>query len=98
MAGLTLHHVARLLGPRAGAVVQDVVVQADIAEGKGTQMDFDSSAWTFRGNVRVSTARDGDEALVMALEQEFDAAVVDVMLPGRSGIELVRELRSAGRA
>jgi DNA-binding response OmpR family regulator len=29
-------------------------------------------------------------------EQEFDAAIVDVMLPGRSGIDLVRDLREAG--
>src|SRR5690554_809420 len=45
----------------------------------------------------VEVAGDGDEALVTAVESEFDAAVVDVMLPGRSGIELVRELRRAGR-
>lgn len=45
----------------------------------------------------VETAGDGDEAFVMAVEQEFDAAVVDVMLPGRSGIELVRDLRESGR-
>jgi two-component system, OmpR family, copper resistance phosphate regulon response regulator CusR len=46
----------------------------------------------------VETAADGDEAFVTAVEQEFDAAVVDVMLPGRSGIELVRDLRDSGRA
>ncbi|MEX2582962.1 MAG: response regulator transcription factor [Gemmatimonadota bacterium] len=46
----------------------------------------------------VETAADGDEAFVAAVEQEFDAAVVDVMLPGRSGIELVRDLRDSGRA
>lgn len=45
----------------------------------------------------VATSADGDEAFTTAVEQEFDAAVVDVMLPGRSGIELVRELREIGR-
>ncbi|MEX2570932.1 MAG: response regulator transcription factor [Gemmatimonadota bacterium] len=44
----------------------------------------------------VETAGDGDEAYVTALEQEFDAAIVDIMLPGRSGLELVRDLREAG--
>ncbi len=44
----------------------------------------------------VETADDGDEAHAKALEQEFDAAIVDVMLPGRSGIEVVRDLREAG--
>ncbi|MQA91189.1 MAG: response regulator [Gemmatimonas sp.] len=46
----------------------------------------------------VGAAADGDEALVIAVEQEFDVAVVDVMLPGRSGIELVRDLRESGRS
>jgi two-component system, OmpR family, copper resistance phosphate regulon response regulator CusR len=46
----------------------------------------------------VETAVDGDEGLGLALEQEFDAAIVDVMLPRRSGIDLVRELREAGKA
>jgi two-component system copper resistance phosphate regulon response regulator CusR len=46
----------------------------------------------------VECAADGDDAYRKAMEQEFDAAVVDVMLPGRSGIELVRDLREAGKA
>ena len=45
----------------------------------------------------VETSGDGDEAFVTALDQEFDAAVVDVMLPGRSGLELVHDLRQAGK-
>jgi DNA-binding response OmpR family regulator len=44
----------------------------------------------------VETAADGDEGLAKARSQEFDAAVVDVMLPGRSGIELLRDLRASG--
>lgn len=45
----------------------------------------------------VESRADGDEAYQTGLEQEFDAAIVDVMLPGRSGIELVRDLREQGR-
>ena len=41
----------------------------------------------------VEVAGDGDEALEKATTQGFDAAVVDVMIPGRSGVEVVRELR-----
>ncbi len=44
----------------------------------------------------VETAADGDAGFTKASEQEFDAAVVDVMLPGRSGVELVRDLRARG--
>jgi DNA-binding response OmpR family regulator len=45
----------------------------------------------------VETAVTGDEGFRLATEEEFDAAIVDVMLPGRSGIDLVRELREDGR-
>ena len=44
----------------------------------------------------VETAANGDEGFERARNEGFDAAVVDVMLPGRSGIELVRELRAEG--
>lgn len=44
----------------------------------------------------VETSDNGDDAYAKGTEQEFDAAIVDVMLPGRSGIELVRDLRAAG--
>jgi two-component system, OmpR family, response regulator len=44
----------------------------------------------------VVTEGDGDRGFERAASEEFDAAVVDVMLPGRSGIELVRDLRSIG--
>ncbi|HET8657230.1 MAG TPA: response regulator transcription factor [Longimicrobiaceae bacterium] len=44
----------------------------------------------------VETAADGNRAFELASEEEYDAAVVDVMLPGRSGTELVRDLRAKG--
>jgi DNA-binding response OmpR family regulator len=47
---------------------------------------------------QVATARDGDSGFEKASAEEFDLAIVDVMLPGRSGIELVRDLRDAGVA
>lgn len=46
----------------------------------------------------VETSADGDEGLDRARTERFDAAIVDVMLPGRSGIDLVRELRAEGSA
>jgi two-component system, OmpR family, response regulator len=41
----------------------------------------------------VEVAADGDAAFRRATEEGFDAAVVDVMIPGRSGVQLVRDLR-----
>jgi DNA-binding response OmpR family regulator len=46
----------------------------------------------------VQSAADGDTAFAKATSEGFDAAVVDVMIPGRSGLELVRDLRAAGVA
>jgi two-component system KDP operon response regulator KdpE len=42
---------------------------------------------------RVVTASDGDEALRIAEEQRPDAVVLDIMMPGLSGIEVMRRLR-----
>ena len=43
---------------------------------------------------RVSVARRGDEAEVLISEEPPDLIVLDWMLPGISGLELCRRLRS----
>ncbi|HXS98209.1 MAG TPA: response regulator transcription factor [Candidatus Limnocylindrales bacterium] len=48
-------------------------------------------------NHRVLVASDGLEALHAAETCDFDAILLDVMLPGLDGIQLVRRLRSSGR-
>jgi heavy metal response regulator len=45
----------------------------------------------------VETAPDGEEGLVLALENHFDAIVLDVMLPKMDGYSVLRELRAAGK-
>jgi two-component system, OmpR family, response regulator len=45
----------------------------------------------------ADVARAGDDALWMAGATEYDAIVLDVMLPGMDGFELCRRLRDAGR-
>ncbi len=42
-------------------------------------------------------ARDGDESLRLARELEPDLIVLDVMMPGRTGIEVLEELRTDER-
>jgi two-component system OmpR family response regulator len=46
----------------------------------------------------VDVARDGDEALSLVGTTAFDAAVIDIMLPGLDGLSLVRRLRASGNA
>lgn len=44
----------------------------------------------------VDVAHDGDEALDWPAVVDFDAIVLDIMLPGRDGIEVCRTLRTRG--
>jgi two-component system response regulator RegA len=46
----------------------------------------------------VRTAGDVEEAVTMARAESPELAVVDLRMPGRSGLELVRELRSIDAA
>lgn len=41
----------------------------------------------------VDVAHDGDDGALKANVYDYDLAVLDVMLPGRSGYEIVRDLR-----
>ena len=41
----------------------------------------------------VQTANDGDEGMALALRGSFDALVLDVMLPGRPGLDILTSLR-----
>jgi PAS domain S-box-containing protein len=59
--------------------------------------DEPSMRWTMaeflrRGGYEPLPAADFDGALALVGEGEVDAAVVDIILPGRSGLELLREL------
>jgi CheY-like chemotaxis protein len=45
----------------------------------------------------VHEARDGDESLRLARELEPDLIVLDMMMPGRTGLEVLEELRSEDR-
>jgi DNA-binding response OmpR family regulator len=45
----------------------------------------------------VAVAYDGAAGLAAAMSTDYDLLILDVMLPGRSGLEVVRELRSRGR-
>jgi two-component system, OmpR family, alkaline phosphatase synthesis response regulator PhoP len=46
----------------------------------------------------VDTAPDGHEAYEKVLNLPFDLIILDLMLPGRSGLDVCREIRQAGMA
>ena len=45
----------------------------------------------------VDVCMDGDEAFRRGLDNDYDAIVLDVMLPGRDGFAVCRDLRARGR-
>lgn len=47
---------------------------------------------------RVDDSGDGQDGLYLATEYPFDAAIVDLGLPGLSGIEIIKALRQQGKA
>ena len=46
----------------------------------------------------VDVAGDGERALELAFVNDYDLVILDVMLPGRDGFKVCRELRSTGAA
>jgi two-component system, OmpR family, copper resistance phosphate regulon response regulator CusR len=46
----------------------------------------------------VDVAHDGEDGALKAMVYEYDLVVLDVMLPGQTGYEIVRELRRRGKS
>ncbi|MCX6953931.1 MAG: response regulator transcription factor, partial [Verrucomicrobia bacterium] len=51
-----------------------------------------------RSGYAVDVAGDGEEGLFLAESNEYDAIVLDIMLPKRDGLDVLRTLRAHGRA
>ncbi len=68
----------------------DLLIVDDDAEFRATV----SRRFGRRG-FRLKEAADGAEALGFATEREFQVAIVDVMMPGMSGIEVLTRLKQA---
>jgi len=47
-------------------------------------------------NIQCDVANDGEEGLLYASNQIYDVIVLDIMLPGKSGIEILKEIRKKG--
>lgn len=45
----------------------------------------------------VDTTRDGKEGLWYATSNEYDVIILDLMLPGMEGLEILRKMRAQGR-
>lgn len=64
-----------------------------VAEDETQILSFIQKGLEEAGFTVDSTTR-GDEALMMATSQSYDAIVLDIMLPGRDGLSVLRQIRS----
>jgi two-component system, OmpR family, alkaline phosphatase synthesis response regulator PhoP len=69
-----------------------LVVEDEQHLADGLRFNLEAEGYT------VETVSDGESALSLVLDerQRFDALVLDVMLPGKSGFAVAAELRAAG--
>lgn len=67
-----------------------LLVEDDHALARGLVDNFRAEGYETRLVTR------GDEAVAAVLESHPDLVVLDIMLPGRSGLDVLRELRSRG--
>jgi len=51
-----------------------------------------------RSGYAVDTAGDGEEGLWLAESNDYDAIILDLMLPKRDGLDVLRTLRAKGRS
>ena len=63
-----------------------------VAEDEAAIADFINHGLSAEGYA-VTVASTGDDALALALSEDFGLVVLDRMLPGRDGIEVLKALR-----
>jgi two-component system, OmpR family, response regulator len=66
-----------------------------VVDDEPTIVELLSASLRFAG-FAVDTATDGNTALTMARGGEYDLLVLDVMMPGQDGFDVVRRLRAEG--
>jgi two-component system OmpR family response regulator len=67
-----------------------LIVEDDPVVGKALRQGFAEA------NFECQWVRDGERGLELAKSQQFDAIVLDLLLPRRSGLDVLREIRGAG--
>jgi len=67
-----------------------LVVEDDPVVGRALRQGFSEA------DLECEWVRDGEEGLERAKSQQFDVIVLDLLLPRRGGLDVLRELRGAG--
>lgn len=67
-----------------------LIVEDDPVVGRALRQGFSEA------HFGCEWVRDGEQGLELAKSQQFDAIVLDLLLPGRGGLDVLRELRAGG--
>jgi two-component system OmpR family response regulator/two-component system copper resistance phosphate regulon response regulator CusR len=70
--------------------MQLLIVEDDPVVGKALRQGFAEA------DLECQWVRDGERGLELARSQQFDAIVLDLLLPKRNGLEILQEMRDAG--
>lgn len=73
---------------KAAADLRPTLLICDDEEGPRQSLRI-----VFKSDYRVLVASSGDEALALAEKEPIDVAVLDILMQGMSGVELLRELK-----
>lgn len=68
-----------------------------IVEDNEELLTLVSDFFRSKGSFDVDTAPDGNRALSLISEQEYDIVILDIMLPGTNGFEVCKALRGKSR-
>jgi heavy metal response regulator len=74
-----------------GPSMRILIVEDERGVARFLKRGFEAESMT------ADVAADGNEGAAMARETDYDAIVLDLMLPGKDGMDILRELRGAGR-
>ena len=67
-----------------------LLIEDDIKIASFIERGFKEAGFT------VDKCHDGQEGLNRVLDSTYDAAIIDLMLPGRDGLSVIEEMRGAG--
>lgn len=67
-----------------------------VVEDERKMGDYLKQGLTETGYV-VELARDGTDGLHLSMSEEYDLAILDIMLPGLDGLQILRSIRAAGK-
>src|SRR5438445_4860663 len=77
-------HTAHELGrrPERRSQVRILLVEDEPKMARAIRRGLEREGWA------VDTAADGEDALLLGREREYDALILDVMLPSRDGVSV----------